>query len=314
VTEITLLPEFAEAIRGLREPEPWTLPIRPNAACLSEQIRLIEEIDQGEALLAQLNRLPIAAMAIDTEFQFASDPVDLGRGRSWQDPTTLQPLILSGAAWIADSDTVISFAFDLRRRELVPLIERLLRLRVMFVAHFFNAEFKTLWSLGIEPVLPELYDTWVAARALTLGRGHRSIDLLAEARADEDFTAAQEAGEMLVGHLSLIGQCAIYGIEHRFAAAKDLLRGSFLAQRPDQPFSSLQIEYAAADAEATMRLYLAQQRDVIAAGLYPHLMQVEFAYAEANARMEWEGVPVSPERLTQLLGVSVARSISTAGC
>jgi DNA polymerase-1 len=301
VTAISLLPEFAEAIKGLREPEPWTLPIRPNPARLSEQIRLIEELDQGEALLAQLNRLPIAAIAIDTEFQFASDPVDLGRGRSWQDPTTLQPLILSGAAWIADSDTVVSFAFDLRRRELVPTIERLLRLRVMFVAHFFNAEFKTLWSLGIEPVLPQIYDTWVAARALTLGRGHRSIDLLAGARAIEDFAAAEEARRMLVGHLSLIGQCAVYGIEHRFAAAKDMLRGSFLAQRPDEPFSSLQIEYAAADAEATMRLYLAQQRDVIAAGLYPHLMQVEFPYAEANARMEWDGVPVSPERLTQLL-------------
>ena len=199
MTAITLLPEFEEAVKGLREPEPWTLPIRPNTTRLSDGIQLIEEVDQGEAMLAQLNRLPIGAIAIDTEFQFASDPVDLGRRRSWQDPTTLQPLILSGAAWIADGDTVISFAFDLRRRELAPIIERLLRLRVMFVAHFFNAEFKTLWSLGVEPVLPEIYDTWVAARALTLGRGHRSIDLLAEARADEDFTAAEEARRMLVG-------------------------------------------------------------------------------------------------------------------
>jgi hypothetical protein len=118
VTAITLLPEFEEEIKGLRQPEPWTLPIRPNTARLSEQIQLIEEVGQGEALLAQLNRLPIAAIAIDTEFQFDSDPVDLGRGRSWQDPTTLQPLILSGAAWIPEGDVVISFAFDLRRREL----------------------------------------------------------------------------------------------------------------------------------------------------------------------------------------------------
>jgi DNA polymerase I-like protein with 3'-5' exonuclease and polymerase domains len=79
---------------------------------------------------------------------------------------------------------------------------------------------------------------------------------------------------------------------------KSLVPGS----APDQPFSAAQIEYAGADAEATLRLYLAQQRDMIAAGLYPHLMQVEFPYAEANARMEWDGVPVSRERLTQLLG------------
>jgi hypothetical protein len=136
MTAITLFPEFEAAIQGLREPQPWTLPIRPNTARLSEQIRWIEEVDQGEALLAQLNRLPIGAIAIDTEFQFASDPVELGHGRSWQDPTTLQPLILSGAVWIPQSDAVIAFAVDLRRRELVPVIERLLRLRVMFIAHF----------------------------------------------------------------------------------------------------------------------------------------------------------------------------------
>ena len=57
MTAITLFPEFEQAIQGLREPEPWTLPIRPNTARLSEQIRLIEEADQGAALLAQLNRL-----------------------------------------------------------------------------------------------------------------------------------------------------------------------------------------------------------------------------------------------------------------
>ena len=134
MTAITLFPEFEEAIQGMHEPEPWTLPIRPNIARLSERIRLIEEADQGEALLAQLNRLPIGAIAIDTEFQFASDPVELGHGRSWQDPTTLQPLILSGAAWIPESDALIAFVFELRRRELVPVIERLLRLRVLFVA------------------------------------------------------------------------------------------------------------------------------------------------------------------------------------
>ncbi len=300
MTAFKLLPEFEEAIRGLREPDPWSLPIRPDARQLSEQIRLIEEADEGERLLAQLNRLPIGAVAIDTEFKFANAPVDLGRGRSWQDPTTLQPLILSAAVWIAESDTIISFVFDLRRRELVPIIDRLLRLRVIFVAHFFNAEFKTLWSLGIEPVFPQIYDTWVAARALTLGRGHRSVELRAAARATEDFTAEDEAQRMLVGHLSLLGQCAMYGIEHRFTAAKDLLRTLFLGHHPDQPFSAAQIDYAGADAEATMRLYLAQQRDVIAAGLYPHLMQVEFPYTEANARMEWGGVPVSRERLTQL--------------
>ena len=69
----------------------------------------------------------------------------------------------------------------------MPIIDRLLRLRTLFVAHYFDAEFKTLWALGLDPVFPATYDTWVAARALTLGRGHRSIELLAEARAQRGY-------------------------------------------------------------------------------------------------------------------------------
>jgi DNA polymerase-1 len=300
MTTINLLPEFKQAIKEVPEEKPWALPIRPNAARLSEQVEFIEEVSQGEALLAQLNRLPLGAIAIDTEFRFTAEPIDLGRGRAWQDPTTLLPLILSGTAWLPNCDTMITFVFDLRRRELLPVIEGLLRLRTVLVAHYFNAEFKTLWSLGLEPVLPQIYDTWAAARALTLGTGHRSIDLLTEARENEDFTVEEEARQTLAGYLSLVGQCAVYGIEHPFALAKDLLQKSFLAHSRDKSFSDTQIQYAAADAEATLRLYLAQQRDVVAAGLYPHLTQVEFPYAEANSRMEWDGVPVSGERLSQL--------------
>jgi DNA polymerase-1 len=277
---------------------------------LSEQVQFIQQVDAAEALLARLNRLPIGAIAIDTEFRFANGAVDLGRGRFWQDPTTLQPLLLSGAAWLPDSDTVITFVFDLRRRELVPMIDRLLRLRTVFVAHYFNAEFKTFWALGLEPVLPQIYDTWVAARALTLGTGHRSIDRLAEARNTENLAGEEEARQLLAGHLSLVGQCAIYGVQHPFALAKELLQRSFLDQCPNEPFSDRQIQYATADAEASLRLYLAQQRDVIAAGLYPHLTEVEFPYAEANARMEWDGVPVGRERLAQLWkGLSGAVSL-----
>src|SRR3954468_19068153 len=158
---ITLLPEFAAAIADLPQPKPWTLPIRPNTAQLSTSTQLIEKTSAGEALISQLNRLPFGAIAIDTEFRFASAPADLGRGRSWQDPTTLQPLLLSGAAWIPDSDTLIRFVFDLRQKSLVSIIDRLLRLRTLFVAHYFDAEFKTLWALGLDPVFAATYDTWV---------------------------------------------------------------------------------------------------------------------------------------------------------
>lgn len=49
-----------------------------------------------------------------------------------------------------------------------------------------------------------------------------------------------------------------------------------------------------------MRLFLAQQPDILAAGLHAHLHQVEFPYAEAYARMEFDGVPVAFEKLADL--------------
>jgi hypothetical protein len=173
MTAIKLFPEIEKAIADIPERKPWTLPIRPNTAQLSERVQYIEEVEDGEALLAEFSRLRIGAIAIDTGFRFGSEPLALGRRHSWQDPTTRRPLLLSGVAWLSDTNTEIGFVFDLRRPELVPVVDRILRLRTAFVAHYFNAEFKTLWALGLDPALPQMYDTWVAARALTLGIGHR---------------------------------------------------------------------------------------------------------------------------------------------
>src|SRR5262249_5353661 len=78
MTVINLLPEFEEAIEKVPERKPWIPPIRPNIASLSEHIQLIEDVDDGEALLARLNRLPIGAIAIDTEFRFTREAVELG--------------------------------------------------------------------------------------------------------------------------------------------------------------------------------------------------------------------------------------------
>ena len=194
---IELLPKFAAAIATFRR-QSHDLPIRPNVAQLGTGTQLIDNTDAGEALVAQLNRLRL----VQSRSIPNSGLPAAGRSRSrplWQDPTTLQPLLLSGAAWIPASDTVIRFVFDLRQKSLVPIIDRLLRLRMLFVAHYFDAEFKTLWALGLDPVWPTTYDTWVAAHALTLGHGHRSIDLLAQARVNEDVSAEEEARKFSSG-------------------------------------------------------------------------------------------------------------------
>ena len=57
-----------------------------------------------------------------------------------------------------------------------------------------------------------------------------------------------------------MGQCQRYGLAFPGSESKDELRKQFLGV-DDAPLSPRQLEYAAADAEWTLRLWLAQQLD-----------------------------------------------------
>jgi hypothetical protein len=170
----------------------------------------LDTIEKADALVDDLYRLPIGAIAIDTEYRFASDPVDLGRGKHWYDISTLQPLILTGAAWLPEDNKVIQFLFDLRNSDILPALTRLLRMHTVFVTHFCNAELQTLWSLKLDPVLLQIFDTYVAARALTLGVKPSSTTIANGDHADTP-EQAEKAKAQSAARLSLLGQCQHYG-------------------------------------------------------------------------------------------------------
>ena len=285
---LTLLPGFARTLPSEPEVPDWILPVRPNLDTPSIQDVLVDDANKADRLLTLLGRLAVGAIAFDTEFGNHRAPVDLGRGRFWSDPRSIRPLLLSAAIWVPDRRRVIRVAFDLRVPEVVARLPALFRLGTVFVAHFIQAELHTLWSLELEPVLHQVHDTHVAARALDLGRAHGKV------------TVGEEAAPERVGKHALLGLCARYDIPHPHAGVKDALQQSFLDHPDGAPFSPKQIDYALADAEVTLRVYLAQQPEITAAGLGPHLHQVEFPFAEVNARMIWDGVPVSLDRLDDL--------------
>ncbi|MEQ8827840.1 MAG: DNA polymerase, partial [Parvibaculum sp.] len=298
---LELLPGSAAQLAALpADPALDILPVRPNSLALAEETHWIVTAEAGGELLTSLNRLSLGAVAIDTEYRFTRPPTTLKRSKRWYDPRTLTPLILSGAAWDADSDHIIRFAVDLREPDTHGFVRNLLKLHAPIVAHNIAAEMKTFWAMGLDPVLPQAFDTWVAAKLLTMGRGHRQIKLLSQAQAAEDLDAKEEAETALVGLMSLTGQCEVYGLDHPFAGAKTALQESFLTYPVERAFTDQQIRYAVADAEATLRLYLAQQGDLIRAGLLHHLLEVETPYAIANARMEYIGVAIGNEKLTAL--------------
>lgn len=243
---------------------------------LATQNRIVTSVDDARDLIVDLSRLPLGAIAIDTDYQFTEGPVSLSNGKPWYDIRQLRPLILSGAAWVPDGNRIIRFMIDLRVDDLQPYVEELLRLHAPFVAHNIKAELQTFWAMGLDPVLPQMWCTYIAARALSLGC--------------KDV------------RLSLDDQCDAYGITHPFSASKQAMQQSFLTHDVGRPFTSEQLEYALADAETTLHLYLAQHDDVLRSGIHSQLMTVEFPFAQVNARMEWDGVPIDQSSAEGLRG------------
>jgi DNA polymerase I len=247
-----------------------------SARHLAVKTQIMTSAEDAQTLVLDLSRLPLGAIAIDTEYQFEGDQTMLSNGKLWHDIRQLKPLILTGAAWVPAGDHVIRFLIDLRIDGIRSAVDELLRLHVPFVAHNIKAELQAFWAMGLDPVLPQTWCTYIAARALNMG----CHDV----------------------RLSLDDQCHSYGITHPFSASKQAMQQSFLTHEAGRPFTSEQREYALADAETTLHLYLAQQEDVLKSGIHGQLMTVEFPFAQANARMEWDGVPIDQSRAENLRG------------
>ena len=276
------------------------VPVVPvNVPALAGRVHVARTAEEADRIVQLLRASDVSVIALDSEFGFSAPSVPLRSGKDWFDIRSQRPVCFSFAALVADGGCshVVCGVFDVREDGVPAALAEMLRLRVPFVFHHVKSELFSLWSLGLGSDLPNIADTHLAAASLHLGRHHRR----AAKRADpaEGVAAEMRADEQHQHLLSLAGQCAHYGLAHPFAGAKDDLRKCFM-QLGDSALDADLVDYAIADAEFTLRLHLAQQPDILRAGLHSHLYTVEFPFAVANARIEWNGVAVSGERLEQL--------------
>ena len=270
---VALLPSFNVEL----PPEPvgstYLLPIKPNLASVYDVT--IDSREKADRFIELVGRLELGAIAFDTEFSFEGFGTILRSGATWHDPKSTKPLLLSLAAWLPRQERVIRCAWDLRSDAINAPLEKLFQLPVPFVAHHIQAELHTLWALGVDPEVNQVWDTLVAAKALDLGEIHTK-------------------------RYNLLALCERYKIEHPFAATKEFMQNTFLGHADGSPFVDRQLSYAMSDAEVTLQVYLAQQNDVLKAGLGQHLTSVEFPFALANARMAWDGVGIDQKRVSDL--------------
>lgn len=282
---------------------------RPDVSRLSGEVQVALDVPTAEAFLRALEASPVAALAVDSEYRFGRPSVELRSGKRWFDIRSIQPICFSLAAWVPDPDgngsgSILAAVLDMRKPGLAEVLGRILRLRVPLVAHHIKAELTALWSLGLDPELHQVFDTYLAGACLQLGRHHkRSLgdgggNVAAEIQGQTNLALARTHS------LSLVGQCARYGLDYPFSESKDEHRARFMHLGPGEDLSPSMVDYAVADAEWTLRLYVAQQSAIIAAGAATHLYTVEFPFAVANARIEWHGVYVDPDRRSKALVAS----------
>ena len=280
-----LRPEYEKLLNGAAP----TASIKPSVTFITTATAAAELANLCEASALQ-------CIAIDSEYRFARPAVDLGNGKDWFDIRSQVPVCVS-IATMSSKGEVRTAVFDVRSEGVVDALRRILRLRVTFVFHNAKAEFFSFWALGIDVESEDIYDTKIVARCRTLGR----LKALKQALAvDAPVWAGQALDEADRYEVSLVGQCARYGLGYPFSETKDERRADFLDLNLKRDLTPLEIDYAAADAEFTLRLYLAQRQDRDLHGLDHHLQTVEFPFIVANARIEWNGVHVDRERCSRL--------------
>ena len=283
-------------------------PVRPAlpraAAFYAGRTTLVAGAAAAAALAALAAQRPLSHVGIDTEFRHARPGVPVGRGRTAADPRSVVPLILSLALIEPHADGSLqtsTFVVDLRVPGVLDPLGEVLRLPVPFVGHFLHAELTCLLQLGLtEP--PILWDTWVAEKALHLGRHHKRYELAPGADEADEARAGEQAEEAERWRLSLAQTGLRHGLAHPFAADKGRLARSFLDHPDAAPFTPEQVDYAAADAALAAQLYLPQLAATARAGLVHHLVTVEMPWTATNARVAWHGVRVDAalaRRLTE---------------
>ncbi|TAK25732.1 MAG: hypothetical protein EPO40_22040 [Myxococcaceae bacterium] len=266
---------------------------------LSKAVQAVSTGPEAQRMVADLARLNVAFVGLDAEFRYG-DLADPDTDDDWQDPLTLQPLLIGLVAMVTDPDgrglVPVRYALDVRRPETHAGLAGVLRQPYLFVAHHLKSELFALAALGL-PWPRAVFCTWLAAQQIALGRHHaRYVD--PSPVDDEAAIGADRAARVdRVGATSLLAQLRLYGIGYPFAGNKDAMRRRFMGLADDAPLTDADREYVTADAYGAAALYLPQKLALAERGLAHHYDTVELPGALALMEIERVGVTVDPRKL-----------------
>ena len=258
-------------------------------------VRSIATDAQAEQFVAMSRSWSVHAIGI----AFATDcarSVLLGTGRQWSDVRSIQPcyIALEVRCSPGTRGSPSPLAIDVRSPGGLAALRAALSLSAPLISHDWKPGLFALWALSCDTTNIRLFDTRVTAQCLHLGRHHpRGLGQVGDSLAAE--RALHDEQERL---LSLQGQCALYQLGYPYGSTH--VTPHAWEDIGSRTMTGDEVQRLVDEAVWTLRLHDAQQRDVLDAGLHHHLHEVEFPFTQANARIEWVGVPTTVGRLRDL--------------
>ncbi len=112
--------------------------LRKSPQFYARSVHFVDTLQAARALVEFAQQRSLSHIGIDTEFRYDRPGVFINKNNTVHDPKSIHPLLLSLAlAEPAGEERgeLYLFVVDLRRAELRPFIQELLRLPVCFVGH-----------------------------------------------------------------------------------------------------------------------------------------------------------------------------------
>lgn len=275
--------------------------VRRIPSVLSQKLHFIINLSELEQAIFDISSLPVTAIGIDTEFQYRntkylklkSDGTPAKDSRQWCDIKSITPLLLSIAVVV--ENFLITYVVDLRVKGITPLLQKFFNSGYKFISHYVKAEYFCLKTLGVDMISCDIYDTCIAGQTINLGKFHYNYTGVPTDEFEEE-ELKKESEEKKEENNKLESLCRKYNINHKYSKLKLKMQLSFSEMVDGQDFTKEQIEYAAEDAIATVKIYFFQIQDLIKQNLLTHNEQIEFPYALVNAQCEWNGVYICTDK------------------
>lgn len=221
----------------------------------------------------------------------------------------LRAVLLAFVALVPDPAgtgfVAIRYAIDVRNKEVLRHVRRVLALPVTFIAHHFKSEYFALRSLRL-PWPRMFFCTWTASRLLTLGLHHARYvdpqpkDDIAEEHAERTARGRRRAAT------DLTTVAERYDVVPPFRGNKREMQKRFLSMPENEPMTREDADYVTSDAFVTLALHAPLRLALIEHGLDHHYDHIELTASLVLADTEWHGITINRAKIAMAFDASAA--------